>query len=453
MKASLKVLSVSFLMVPFVSFADQQAPAATVAAATAPAAVPQGAVAEANKDITVEVPAKDRLEDAFAAYAEKRGFSYGDKTAKGSIYYKGKAAVDQNVVSENFIKSRAFAYERAYLDAVSAYVMDFFGHEIATTAQDYFGNNSSNAEEPPKLSTADMKKKIELLADAKLDAALEQAGVDPAKYKGSPVIEKRTLLSDSIVKTTLNKALHGSSGCLPVKTFESRGTDGRYYIGVVVRVGADCTALAQSFKSQRRPALSREGGLTVKEALPKTTDDIVQTFGVRLYFDETGTPSLLSFGQFGSSYKGKSARMADRAELQAQKQAKALADSALTMFINSFTSTSDETTLSEANEVNRIFRADGSVEPEELANIIDIYRKNVKQTGSDTLKGRTTVYERFVKHPHSGERVAVCVRRWSFGQVDAVNEVNNGCPAAVNPGEKPPVTHDHGISESPTYDF
>jgi len=452
MNISLKVLAVSMLMVPCALYAEPAAAPAAAPVAATPAAASPAAAVEANKDITVEVPAKDRLEDALAAYAEKRGFTYGEKTAKGSIYYKGVAAVDQNVASATFIKSRSFAYEQAYLEALSAYVMDFFGREVATTGQELFGNQSSNAEEAPKLSPADMQKKIELLADAKLDAALAEAGVDPSKYQGSPVIEKRTLLKDSIVKTVLNRALHTSSGCLPVKTFESRGTDGRYYIGVVVRVGADCTALAQAFKTKQRPALCKEGGLAVKDALPKTPEDMVQTFGVRLYFDETGTPSLLSFGQFGSSYKGKSARMADRAEQQAQKQAKALADSALTMFINSFTDAADESALSQDVQANRIFRADGSAEPEEVSTIIDIYRKNIKQTGSDTLKGRTTVYERVIKHPHSGERVAICVRRWSFGQVDAVNEVITGRPPADQPVNKP-VKHDQGISESPTYDF
>ena len=190
------------------------------------------------------------------------------------------------------------------------------------------------------------------------------------------------------------------------------------------------------------------------EALPDTPDEIVQTFGVRLYFDETGTPSLLSFGQFGSSYKGKSGRLADRAELQAQRQARALADSALTTFINSFADMTDESLLSEDIGESRLFHADGTATPEEVSNIIDIYRSKIKQTGSDTMKGRTTVYDRVVKHP-SGQRVAVCVRRWSFGQVDAVNEIINqghGRPTPPKTPQKPNV-YDSGVRSSRTYDF
>ena len=406
---------------------------------------------EANKDITVVVNAKDQLDDAFAEYAEKRGFTYGEKTAKGSIYYKGSSPVDQNVESGTFIKSRSFAYERAYVNALSAYVLDFFGRETATTFMETFGDQSTNAEEPPKMTPADLFEKIKLLADAKLNKALSDAGVDPSRYEGAPIVEKRKLMQDTIVKRVVNKAIHTSSGCLPVKTFESRGTDGRYYIGVVVRVGADCTALANSFRLKQRPALCREGGLTVNEALPETPEEMVQTFGVRLYFDETGTPSLLSFGQFGSSYLGKSSRMAERAEVQAQKQARALADSALTMFINSFADVTDESDLSEDISDTRVFTADGGVSAEEVSNIIDIYRSKIKQTGSDTLKGRTTVYDRFVTHP-SGQRVAVCVRRWSFAQVDAVDEVlTQPRPQPEKP--KAQKVYDSGVRSSRTYDF
>lgn len=443
-----------------VSFAQEAAPESAIEVPAAPAqtaeAAPQQEAAvdgaEANKDVTVSVSAKDSLEDAFAEYAEKRGFTYGEKTEKGSIYYKGMSVVDQTVESATFIKSRSFAYERAYLNALSSYVMDFFGRETASTYMETFGNQSSDAEVPPAMTPASLCEKIGMLADAKLNQALAAAGVDPSRYEGAPIVEKRKLMQDTIVKSSLKKALHTSSGCLPVKTFESRGTDGRYYIGVVVRVGADCTTLANAFRLKKRPALCREGGFTVKEALPDTTDEMVQTFGVRLYFDETGTPALLSFGQFGSAYAGKSARMAERAEAQAQKQAKALADSALTMFINSFTDASEESELSEDVESSITFKADGDATQEEVSKIIDIYRSKIKQTGSDTMKGRTTVYDRFVTHP-SGQRVAVCVRRWSFGQVDAVNEVLSGPKPEAPKPQTQKKTYDSGVRSSRTYDF
>ena len=172
----------------------QIAVAALAAAAVsfAQEAAPDGA--EANKDVTVTVNAKDSLDDAFAEYAEKRGFTYGEKTAKGSIYYKGMAAVDQSVESATFIKSRSFAYERAYLNALNAYVMDFFGRETAAAYMEAFGNQSSDAEVPPVMTPAGLMEKIGMLADAKLNQALAAAGVDPSRYEGTRAAHNAEIL-------------------------------------------------------------------------------------------------------------------------------------------------------------------------------------------------------------------------------------------------------------------
>ncbi len=438
-----------FFAVSSFAFAAAVAPAEDAKSA-APAVDP----AEANADVAVEIKARDLLDNAFEEYARERKIAYGTRGANGSTYYKGSAAVDRHVDDAMFVKSRAFAYERAYLDAVGRYVMDCYGRETAKTCLELFDDQSSGSEEPPAMAPADLATKIKLLGEAKLDNALSQAGVDPSKYQGLPVVEKRRLMQDSIVKKSAKKALHASSGCLPVKTFETRGTDGRYRIGVVVRVGADCRTLAEAFKAKRRPAMSRPGGMSVADALPKTAEEMVQTFGVRIFFNEAGVPSLLSFGQFGSSYKGKSARLAERAEEQACRQAQALADSALTTFINSFVDVAEESELSEDIGDSRIFRADQSVEPEEVAAIVDRYRKSIAQTASDTMKGRTTVYDRVVVHP-SGARVAVCVRCWSFDQVDSVNEAAAVRPRPAAPKAAPatPRTYDSGVRSSATYDF
>jgi hypothetical protein len=102
-----------------------------------------------------------------------------------------------------------------------------------------------------------------LLADAKLNAALQDSGVPPEKYATASVVERRKLLQDAISVSTMNKVLHMSSGCIPVKTFEARGDDGRYYIGVVVRYDRTSKTLAACFRQKVRPAISKPAGLTV----------------------------------------------------------------------------------------------------------------------------------------------------------------------------------------------
>jgi len=425
---------------------------AGVAMAAENDAIPAESADAANAALTAPVKAKALLSEAFAQFADELGITYGKVSADGRFFSKGQAPVNADYASPQFIKSRSLAYERAYLDAVSQFMLDFYGRTTTEKVSEYYGNNSSDAESSPVAKAKGLGEKIKLLADAKLDKALAEEGVDASKYATASVVEKRILLRDAMAVSNATRALHASSGCIPVKTFEARGDDGRYYIGVVVRYDRTSKTLASCFKSKTRPAISRPSGLTVKEALPPK-DEMVQNFGVRLYFDETGTPSLLSFGQFGSSYTGKSANLAERAEEHALRQAKALADSGLTAFIDSFIDTAEDSTVSEDISESRVFTDDGNVTPEEASNVMDIYRKSVKLRGNDTMTGRSTVFEEILPHSN-GHKVAVVVRRWSFGTVDAIRAIDTPAKPAKPAADKPNAAKEGaGVRKGRTYDF
>ena len=182
-------------------------------------------------------------------------------------------------------------------------------------------------------------------------------------------------------------------------------------------------------------------------------EEMTSNFGVRLYFDETGTPALLSFGQWGSSYTGKSAAMVERAEEQALNQARLLADSSLTAFINSFMEAAESGDVGENISEGIVFTDDGNATPESVANVADVYLKKIKMTGADTMKGRSTAYDEVLTHPN-GHKVAVVVRRWSFGTVDAVNAIDTP-PAPEKPKADKPAANKEGagVRKGRTYDF
>ena len=164
-------------------------------------------------------------------------------------------------------------------------------------------------------------------------------------------------------------------------------------------------------------------------------------------------PAAAVFGQFGSSYTGKSARMAERADDQALRQARMLADSGLTAFINSFVDASESSTVSEEITDSRIFTDDGSATPEEATRMLDIYRRSIKQTGTDTMKGRSTVFEKIVQHPN-GHKVAVVVRSWRFGTLDAVSAIDAPPPKPSAKPAAPTIPREGaGVRKGRTYDF
>jgi hypothetical protein len=424
--------------------------ALTVVAQDQSQAIPVDAVKSANADIKVEVDGKASLNESFEQFAKNAKIEYGKATPDGRFYSKGYVAVAIDVNSPMFVKSRAMAYERAYLNALAKFIMDAYGSTANETISDYYGDESSDVNESPVGSAKTLTDKVALLAEAKLDKALAAEGVPADKYAQASVVEKRKIFKDAIAKKTLNKVLHMSSGCIPVKTFESWGSDNRYYIGVVVRYDRTSKTLATCFKNKMRPALTKDGGMTISEALPPK-EEMLGNFGVRLFFDETGTPALLSFGQFGSSYRGNNVARAERAESQAMNQARSLADAGLTAFINSWIDVSEESIVSEDISESTLFMDDGSAKPEELQKIVDVYRKSIKQYGRDTMKGRSTVFEEVLTHKN-GHKVAVVVRCWSFGTVDAVDAIDKVLDEnkPVNTPVKPIKP---GLNTGRTYDF
>lgn len=415
-----------------------------------PAAIPEQSVKTANADITVEIDGKATLDEAFAKFAKEAGIEYGKVTPDGRMYNKGFAVVAHDVSSPAFMKSRAMAYERAYLDALARFIMDAYGTTATETISEYYRDDSSDVNVSPIAGAKTLTEKVGLLAEAKLDKALAAEGVPADKYANASVAAKRVLFKDSISKKIVNKAFHMSSGCVPVKTFESWGTDNTYYIGVIVRYDRTSKALAMCFKNKMRPALTKEGGLSIAQVLP-SKKDMPANFGVRLYFNENGTPTLISFGQYGIPRADKKSARAKRAESHALAQARNLADAGLTSFINSWIDVSEESMMGEDLLDANLFMDDGSARPEEVQKIVDIYRKRIKQSARDTMKGRSTVFQEILTH-ENGQKVAAVVRSWSFDTVDAVEALDRVVDRAKME-DKPSKPAKPGFKAGRTYDF
>lgn len=432
------------------------APAALVAQEKSEAISAEGAES-INKDATTYVSSKEMMEEMFADYARERGIdAYGTPNAKGTTYFCGSASVKANVKSASFVKSRAMAYEVAYQDAVAKLVMDLTGQEMTKSVREYFDDQSDDRLERPATfeeAQTGVLKKLAVLTEAKIDAGLAKMGIDPAKYTAMKPEQKKQLFKDSLVKQSTRKAFHSAAGFLPVQTFETRTENGRYTVGVVIRSDADCTEIARSLRMKSRPAICRESGLTIQEALP-TDKELLTQFGVRLYFDETGTPSLLSFGQWGSSYTGTDERKLERAMESAFAQAEAAANEQLTAFINSKIAVAEATERGEIEDESLKFKDDGTVDQEEFVKIIDRVAKSSTVTGSDTMIGRSTVLKKSLVHP-SGHKIAVVVRRWSFSQLEAARAILNGGKRPPKAQSKPVnvQSEDRGKRQGRTYDF
>ncbi len=350
------------------------------------------------------------------------GITIGAVTKTDAIYLKGVERVTERVQSPNFVRSRSMAYEKAYQKAVASYVMDKFGAATVDQFNTYVADQSSNRLSPAtdcKNTLERIAEKTAQLTEAKLDEGLRAMGVAPT----GTLTEKRKLAEDSIVKSSIRKAVGSSAGLLPVQTFEGWNEGGQYAVGVVIRGGAETETIAECLRYKMRPTLVRpEAGCTVAEALP-TDEELVSQFGIRLFFDKDGVPALLSFAQWGSAYTGNDEDMAEDAMDHALVQAEALANEQLTVFINSTISVKETSDKGEAKSTTALFDANGVPTEQKTVEFIDKAMKSSAIHGSDTLIGRSTVAKKVIVHPSSGQKLAVCVRMWSFGQYEAMKRI------------------------------
>lgn len=422
-----------------------------------------------NEDLAIKVDETVVAEDT-ATLIEKKfdefrvskqetnpNWDWGTPDEKGDVYIRAEYAVDLDSTQPEFIKARWFAFEKAYTRALADYIIDTYGKFVGNTISSEFGDDSTGATDIADKPSATLREKIGMLAEAKVDKALAAEGVPESQYKGKDIVAKKELAHDVLMKSMAKRAIRDSSGCIPIKSFEAYN-DTNYRVGVIIKGGPQCKSLAKCFRMKKRPMLVKEGKSW--KALRPSDEDMLQEFGVRLYFDETGTPSLLSYGQFGTSYTGKNNSMRERFEKQAKHQATMLADSKIAEFINSMMDATDESPDIGIDMQDAILAfSDDTSKEENKISMMDKYRKGFKLNTNIDMAGITTVYgPKMITHP-SGHKVAVVVRRWSFAQVDSIKEMERleretEKAGGVVPVPKPTAPKGgSGVRSGATYDF
>ncbi len=456
MKFTIKVLALAVLMAPAFVFAQE---AAAVAAPAAEAALPAEIATEMNKAVTTHVAptAQSIVRKDIEDYCREAGITIGEVTPKGAIYLSGLKRVEVNKTSPDFIRMRSLNFAEAYSDAVAKYVMDKMGSTVAEQFNETFMDQSTDRLQPGRTfkSTEErIEEKTQQLAEATLDAGLKKLGVTPGP--SATVAEKRVLAKKTLIKKALNDAVGSAAGLLPVQTFEGWDEKGKYALGCVIRGGEETETIAECLRYKQRPVLARpDKGLSVQEAMP-TDAELVSQFGVRMFFDKNGVPALLSFGQWGSAYTGTDEDMADDAMEHAMKQAKAEADDQLTMFINSSISLHQESERGRIKENAAAFDANGVPTEQTVKGIIDTNLQQARQKGADTMIGRSTVCEKVIVHPTSGQKIALCVRMWSFGQYDAMKRIierRQPDPVPAQPSAPVVPAGRSGKNRGRSYDF
>ncbi|MBP5509437.1 MAG: hypothetical protein J6Z49_00795 [Kiritimatiellae bacterium] len=434
------------------------------AVATQPAAIQQPvvqpvvqaevSVTAANEDLGLKLNALQQVEAGFRTFAEKKQIVYGEPSSTtGIVYFKASAPVFSKPGDADFLSKREMAFNRAFDDVKIQNVKYTAGRSMSETVHNLTENNAEPDPSEFDQRMESIAAKVKALGEAKLDKALLDLGIDPERFEKKQEVKVLAYL-DNLSRSSAAKAVGSCAGISVVKTFEGKGREGEYEIGVIAKYDPALQGIFLSVKNKVIPPPAPKPGVPLASLL---TGNQSNNFGVRFYYNEVGAPCLLAFGQWGVSYQGNDVIRRRQAGSAAQKYAEAEANTMLNEFIAGSFVYSDNTKLGEVFERSNIFHSAGLLRETGVNKIIQQLGQESKTTASDQLKGRRVVYSEIVQHPHEGAgEVAVVAINWSFAQLEQAQQRLNGftprppAPAPVAPPAKPTQG---GLQVGQEYDF
>lgn len=372
-----------------------------------------------SKDITPK-----SLDDFFEEFADNFGIEYGI-IKDGKTFYTGRSVVALSDSDPQFAQALQNAYQKAMLNLQSDFIEDALGRMAVSKIQNYEADNSTNAkefEELPKGSVVgQIFDKLVQLSGAKLDKALRDLGIN---VEGLTEERKKILLKEEFLNKTITSAVGSMSGLIPVQTIVTQRR-GQYDIGVIAVVSKKTRQLAKDMSLARQSKIKGKGK-NINEYLPKDNKGFLNEYGIRLVYDEKGSPVILSYGNWGYIADANNAKKTNILEDRAKDTASTMADAAIIEFINTNLSLKDEKTTGESYEeiIKQSLNINDNTTQEEIkdfTNIVEKINTKIKASASGKIKGIGTLKRWNYTSENGIEHVGV-VRFYSYDNVANINE-------------------------------
>lgn len=372
-----------------------------------------------SKDITPK-----SLDDFFEEFADNFGIEYGI-TKDGKTFYTGRSVVALSDSDPQFAQALQNAYQKAMLNLQSDFIEDAFGRMAVSKIQNYEADNSTNAkefEELPKGSVVgQIFDKLVQLSGAKLDKALRDLGIN---VEGLTEERKKILLKEEFLNKTITSAVGSMSGLIPVQTIVTQRR-GQYDIGVIAVVSKKTRQLAKDMSLARQSNIKGKGK-NINKYLPKDNKGFLNEYGIRLVYDEKGSPVILSYGNWGYIADANNAKKTNILEDRAKDTASTMADAAIIEFINTNLSLKDEKTTGESYEeiIKQSLNINDNTTQEQIqdfTNIVEKINTKIKASAGGKIKGIGTLKRWNYTSENGIEHVGV-VRFYSYDNVANINE-------------------------------
>ena len=341
----------------------------------------------------------------------------------------GTAFVALSANDKRWPKARSLAYQQAFMNAMGEYVSLIRSRVTTRLIQDQFEQDLDESEltfDPDDTVSSKLERvfeKLAILGERKLDQALTDSGMSAEEIARLTPAQKKTTFSDRITRRTTREAFGSAAGLVPIKTFEAIDDEGNTAIGVVAASSRRMRQLAtQVARGKSITPDADRARLSVADQLAEMSDEeLVDQFGVRVYWDEQGYPTLVSFGQWGFSNEGLDKRKKARRRDFAGRQAENDARSHLVTFIRASTRFTEESTV--GADVEEAFNVlpDNTVEEIETAKLADELVKKANVTSQAELTGMATLRGWGARHPDlDNQEIVGAIVSWSPAREKAV---------------------------------
>jgi hypothetical protein len=377
--------------------------------------------------------ASDSVDDWKDSVLKNFGFDhFGENDGKIILY--ASQGVSLKPTDQQYGDAITNAFDKAMMKLQEKYLIIRFGQLSTDKIRSTFIDQSTHAKdiELPKIYSSGYMSKIQSLiekslnlTDKKLDRKLMEMGVNPNELSTLTPTQKKDLFRNKFMKTVIKQASGDISGLFPIQTTLIRDSKGRTVIGVVAIASHKTIQIAKDIRLQRK-SLVKGGGRSVAELLPNDTKDYMGTLGIRLFYDTTGHPGIISYGI--SSYYPNTGDDYINEELKAEAKDNATsnADAQLAEVINGSMNARQKRVSGEEIKkyVERKMKFDSDTIEKTVKNIIKITNKYAKSSAHTTLKGISTV-KTWRYTTKDGVRFVGTVRVWKYSTLKNINSFNS----------------------------
>ena len=262
------------------------------------------------------------------------------------------------------------------------------------------------------------------VASKKLDIELLEMGYTPEQVESMPPVAKKTNFFNGYTSKTIKSASGDISGIVPIQSVVVIDKNGNAQVAVILVWSRKTVQIAKDISLQR-PSLITGKGRDLKDMLPRNNEEKLGLRGVRLVYDESGCPVIVSYGL--ASFVSDTDDYAINSELKqdAKNAASDMADALIAEMVKGYMSAENMREQGEEVEryVEKAMSQDAMSVEKTVRNIIDMSNRRAKSAARMKMTGISTLESKFFTLP-SGQQFVYCVRAWKYDTLKAMQDLD-----------------------------